>query len=215
MSKAIKVYIVILLVSYGISWATDQPPVEFQIVPKPHEGYEVKDGKVFYRKGQAGVMIQPANETVIAQYFTERGSKVPNPFLNAEEEFQNSTYFLVSLINRSKGTLTFTPQYVALKIKTDASFPMDFTLLLGIMQDMDAYSSKLVEQSVFHSPETIQPGNVSTKFLIFPPLPKKESELKMEFDYSFFESKELKMFFYFLHQKKGGGKDTGTIYKNH
>ncbi len=211
MSKTITVVFIILFISYVICPAADDP-VELELVPKLHEGYEVKEGKIFYRAGKAGLIIEPAGEAVISKYFTERGSSIANPFLEGDDELKNSTFFLLSLINHSKGSLTFTPHYIALKIKTDASFPLDFTLLLGITQSMDGYTSKLLERSVFHSPETIDPGQSSTKFLIFPPLPKKEAELKMEFDYSFFESKELKMYFYFTLQKKGGGK--GTIYKN-
>lgn len=202
---------IILCLSYAVCSGSDET-TELEIVPKPHEGYDVKDGKIYYRVGKAGVMIEPANDAVISRYFTERGSSIANPFLEAEDELKDSTYFLVSLINQSKSTLTFTPSYVALKIKTDASFPIDYTLLLGITQGLDSYSTKLLERSIFHSPETIQPGDSVAKFLIYPPLPKKEAELKMEFDYSFFASKELKMFFYFNVQKKGGAK--GTIYKD-
>ncbi len=187
--------------------------VEFEIIPKPQDGYEVKDGKIFYRHGKAGLILEPADETVIDRYFTERGSSIANPFRNADPELGNSTFFLLSLINQSKGTLTFTPGYIALKIKTEASFPMDFTVLMGIMQGLDAFYRKLLDQSVYHSPEAIQPGNTLTKFLVFPQLPPKKSELKMEFDYLFFESKELKNYFYFIRQPKGEGKEKNTVYE--
>jgi hypothetical protein len=211
MQKTITLLFIILWISYA-TFAGKEESVDLVIVPKPHEGYEVKDGKVFYRYGKAGLILEPANEETIARYFTERGSSVKNPFLDAGEELSNSTFFLLSLINHSNGSLTFTPGYVALKIKTEASFPIDFTVLLSTSQNTDAYHRKLLENSIFHSPETIQPGDSSTKFLIFPPLPKKEAELKMEFDYLFFETKEMKMAFYFSRLKKGS-ESKGTIYK--
>jgi hypothetical protein len=142
-----------------------------------------------------------------------RTDRYSSPFLDTDPELAEGTYFLLSLINHSKGSLTFTPRYVALKIKTEASFPIDFTVLLGILQDLDPYNRKLIESSVYHSPEIIQPEQTFTKFLVFPPLPKKDAQLKMEFDYMFFESKEMKNFFYFTQQKMGQGKK-GTVYKN-
>ena len=212
MSKTIVTISIILLLSYVICTAEDKN-FELEIVPKTHDGYEVKDGKIYYRYGKAGLILEPANATVIRQYFSERGSSVANPFLDTDEQLENGTFFLLSLINHSKGTLTFTPGYIALKIKTEASFPIDFTVLMSIMQGLDPYNRKLLEQSIYHSPEIIQPGDSETKFLVFPPLPKKESELKMEFDYLFFENKELKTFFYFTRQKIGESKN-GTVYKN-
>lgn len=203
---------IILLLSYLTCSAADKD-FELEIVPKAHEGYEVKDGKIYYRYGKAGLILESANSTVIQKYFAERGSSVANPFLDTDEDLENGTFFLLSLINHSKGTLTFTPRYIALKIKTEASFAIDFTVLMSIMQGLDPYNRKLLEHSIYHSPETIQPGDSETKFLVFPPLPKKEAELKMEFDYLFFENKELKTFFYFIRQKVGESKK-GTVYKN-
>jgi hypothetical protein len=215
MSKTINTLIIVLLLSYGICWSSDKnKDVEYENIPKPHEGYEVKDGKIYYRQGKAGTIIEPANYDVISKYFRERGSSIDDPFVGTDEDFSHSTIFLISLINHSKGALTFTPSYVTLKIKTDASFPIDFTVLMGIMQQMDAYPAKLLEKSVYHSPELIQAGDSVSKFLVFPPLPHKDAELKMEFDYVFFESAELKQFFYFTRQKKGEAKSKGTAYKN-
>jgi hypothetical protein len=215
MSKTISTLFIVLFLSYGICQAGDKDKnIEYENIPKPHEGYEVKDGKIYYRQGKAGAIIEPADDQVIIRYFQERGSSVADPFVGGDEELSNSTYFLVSLLNHSKGALTFTPGYVALKIKTDASFPIDFTVLMSIMQGMDAYPAKLLEKSVFHSPEMIRPGDFVSKFLVFPPLPKKDAELKMEFDYLFFEGSELKQFFYFTRQKKGEAKSKGTVYKN-
>lgn len=212
MSKTVTLITVILSLSYVFCTAEDKD-FELEIVPKTHDGYEVKDGKIFYRYGKAGLILEPANAAVIRQYFSERGSSVANPFLDTDEELEHGTFFLLSLINHSKGTLTFTPRYIALKIKTEASFAIDFTVLMSIMQRLDPYNRKLLDRSIYHSPETIQPGDSETKFLVFPPLPKKEAELKMEFDYMFFENKELKTFFYFIRQKIGESKK-GTVYKN-
>jgi hypothetical protein len=215
MSKTISTLFIVLLLSYVICLASDKDKnIEYENIPKPHEGYEVKDGKIYYRQGKAGAIIEPADDQVIVRYFQERGSSDANPFVGSDEEFSNSTFFLISLVNHSKGALTFTPGYVTLKIKTDASFPIDFTVLMGIMQGMDAYPAKLLEKSIFHSPEMIQSGDSVSKFLVFPPLPHNDSELKMEFDYLFFESTELKQFFYFTRQKKGEAKSKGTVYKN-
>jgi hypothetical protein len=215
MSKTIIVIYVILLLSYSAGWASDQDKevFEYEIVAAPHEGYEIKDGQIYYRSGKAGLILEPATVDVIEKYFTDRGSSVTNPFIGTDPELENGTYFLLSLINRSKGSLTFTPRYVALKIKTEASFPIDFTVLLGILQNMDPYNKKLIENSIYHSPEIIQPDQTFTKFLVFPPLPQKDAKLKLEFDYMFFESKEMKNYFYFTQQKKGEGKK-GTVYKN-
>src|SRR5262245_49522806 len=125
MSKTINALFIVLLISYGICLASDKnkdKDIEYENIPKPHEGYEVKDGKIYYRQGKAGSIVEPANNDVISKYFRDRGSSVDNPFVGSDEEFSNSTFFLISLINHSKGVLTFTPGYVTLKIKTDASF---------------------------------------------------------------------------------------------
>jgi len=58
--------------------------------------------------------------------------------------------------------------------------------------------SCLLEKSIFHSSEVVQPGKVITKFLIYPQLPKKVEELRLSFDYLYFENAEIKSDFYFV-----------------
>jgi hypothetical protein len=170
------------------------------LTPKPHESYEIKDGKIFYRHGNAGLVLEAADSETIARYYSERGApNLGNPFSSANIDLRDGTFFLISLVNRTNGNLTFTPRYVTLKIKTDASFPLDFTLLLGLLENYNAQLRKVLTNSIFHSPETIPAGTVMSKFLIFPPLKKKFKELKLEFDYLYFEDKEVRLNFYFLH----------------
>jgi hypothetical protein len=191
---------VIVLLAIGIEALTASTPLI--LTPKEHEPYEIKEGKIYYRHGNAGLILEQADDSRIAAYFKERGAELGNPFGRPGAELRESTFFLLTLINRTNGNLTFTPRYVTLKIKTEANFPLDFTVLLGMLEDFDAHQKKIVTDSIFHSPETIRPGEIISKFLIFPPLPKKFKEIKLEFDYLYFEDKEIRLNFYFLNNQK-------------
>ncbi|MGH9857897.1 MAG: hypothetical protein ACRD4B_08645, partial [Acidobacteriota bacterium] len=48
--------------------------------PKPHEGYEIKDEKIYFRKGNAGIMLEVASPQMIEKYFKDRGADIGNPF---------------------------------------------------------------------------------------------------------------------------------------
>ena len=122
-----------------------------------------------------------------------------NPFLR--EEFQNPTVFIVTIFNRTNGNATFTPGLVALKIKDEASFPLDYIILMQAIEGLPARDKRVLEESIFHSPETIPHGEVISKFLLFPPLPDKNLEFRLEFDYLYFESKEVRTKFYFTKER--------------
>lgn len=191
--------IVIVLLSISILSFAEATPT---LVPKQNESYEVKEGKIYYRHGNAGMILEAASADAIAAYYKERGAELGNPFGIPGGELRDSTFFLVSLLNRTNGNLTFTPRYVTLKIKTEASFPLDFTVLLGMLENYNVDHRKILTNSIYHSPETVRPGKVISKFLIFPPLPKKFREVKLEFDYLYFEDKEIQVNFYFLSQNQ-------------
>lgn len=197
MPKKVSIIIIVLLVSWGAFVAASPT-----LVPKQHESYEVKESKIYYRHGNAGLILEVANADSIAAYFKERGAELGNPFGIPGGELRDSTFFLVTLLNRTNGNLTFTPRYVTLKIKTEASFPLDFTVLLGMLEYYNVNHRKILANSIYHSPETVRPGKVIRKFLIFPPLPKKFREVKLEFDYLYFEDKEIRLNFFFLSQNQ-------------
>lgn len=197
MPKKVSIILIVLLVAYGAFVAASP-----KLVPKQHESYEVKEGKIYYRQGSAGLILEAANSDAIAAYFKDRGAELGNPFAVPGGELRDSTFFLVTMLNRTNGNLTFTPRYVTLKIKTEASFPLDFTVLLGMLENFNAHHRKILADSIYHSPETVRPGKVISKFLIFPPLPKKFRELKLEFDYLYFEDKEIRLNFFFLSQNQ-------------
>lgn len=174
----------------------------YEIHPKPEKGYEVKDDKIFYRAGNAGLILELMNTDSIAHFYKDHGAQIGDPLTGLDSETAGATIFLLTLINRTHGTLTFTPNYAILKIKDEATFAMDFTVLLPMLDNLDQSTRKIVEDSVFHSPEVIQPGQVLTKFLLFPQLPKKFDEFKLGFDYIFFgDNKNSKCDFYFKHVK--------------
>ena len=165
--------------------------------PKPHESYEVKDGKILFRKGNAGIILEVATPAMIEKYYSDRGVTLENPFNRIIEGMVNPTVFLVTLLNRTNGSLTFTPRYVIAKIKTDAYFPLDYLSMMEVMEAEAQDSRKILEKSIFHSPELLHPGKVVSKFLIFPELPKKYDDLKLQFDYLYFENSEIKTEFLF------------------
>ena len=165
--------------------------------PKPHESYEIKDGRIQFRRGNAGIMLEVATSAMIEKYFSDRGVTITNPFNRIIEGMTNPTVFLVTLFNRTNGSLTFTPRYVIAKIKTDAYFPLDYLSMMEVVEAEAQDSRKILEKSIYHSPELIHPGKVVSKFLIFPELPKKYDDLKLQFDYLYFENAEIKTEFLF------------------
>lgn len=165
--------------------------------PKPHDGYEVKDGKIYFRKGNAGIVLEVASAEMIGNYYRERGLEMGNPFARLGTGMQNPAFFLVTLLNRTNGSLTFTPRYVIAKIKTEAYFPLDYLSMMEVMEDEQTGIRKILEKSIYHSPELLHPGTVVSKFLIFPELPKKFDDLRLSFDYLYFETTEIKSDFFF------------------
>jgi hypothetical protein len=188
--------VIMLLSSYYIIWADS-----FWIHPTPHEGYEIiKQEEIHFRSGNAGIIMKPVRGDEAAKYFAERGAAwVGNPFL--QEEFANPTIFLVTILNRTNGNATFTPGMVTIRIHTEASFPLEYTTLLSILEVFPANERKILEKSIFHSPEIIKKGDVMTKFLLFPPLPQKALDFKLDFDFLYFEQKEIKTRFYFRQER--------------
>jgi hypothetical protein len=137
---------------------------------------------------------------VVSRYYAERGAKgLGNPF--SQGELAESTIFLVTILNRSNGTATFTPGLVTLRIKTEASFPLDIAELMALMETTPEADQKILQDSIYHSPEIVRAGQVVSKFLMFPPLPNKRIEFKLEFDYIYFETKEVRAAFSFAKEK--------------
>lgn len=166
----------------------------------PHEGYEVKDEQIYFRSGSAGIILNPVRGQQAANYYAERGAAwIGNPFQRAE--FASPTIFLVTIFNRTNGNATFTPGMVTIRIKTEASFPVEYSTLLGALEAFNTNERKILEKSIFHSPEIIRKGDVVSKFLLFPPLPEKALEFKLDFDFLYFEQKEVRARFYFKQER--------------
>lgn len=167
-------------------------------VPRPHAGYEVKEGRILYRRGGAGLMLECPDAAGIGRYYAERGaSGIGDPFGHLGPEVQTGAIFLLTLINRTAGSLTFTPNMTILRIHTDAAFAMDFTVLIGLLDQSRPGFRKIMDNSIYHSPETVQSGQVTSKFLIYPSLPKKAREIRLDFDSLFFEDRDARTSFYF------------------
>ncbi len=189
--------VIVLLLSQYASAVTP-----FELVPLPHEGYEIKEDAIYFRSGNIGIVLEPATDAKIAKYYADRGIDLGNPFSQLGGEMQGASIFMLTLINRTTGSLTFTPRYITLKIKTEAYFPMDFTVLLGIVDGQERRIQEILQKSVYHSPDSLSAGQVVTKFLIFPALPKKFEEIKLEFDYLYYASQEIRTTFYFARKKE-------------
>jgi len=165
--------------------------------PKPHEGYETKDGKIYFRRGNAGIILEVANSKIIEKYYSERGAQIENPFSHLGGDVQAGAIFLVTLLNRTNGSLTFTPRYVIGRIKSEAYFPLDSLTMMEVFEDVEIRRRKILENSIFHAPELLHPGMVVSKFLVFPALPKKFEDMRLQFDYLYFENTEVKSDFFF------------------
>ena len=184
----------LLLLFFAFTLVEANPMV---LHPKPHEGYEVKEGKIYFRRGNAGIILEVASPETIEKYYSDRGAKIENPFSQFSADMHNGAIFLVTLLNRTNGSLTFTPRYVIGKIKSEAYFPLDSLTLMEIFEDVDSGKRKILENSIFHAPELLHPGMVVSKFLVFPVLPKKFDDIKLQFDYLYFENAEIKSEFFF------------------
>ncbi len=195
MPKILTAIFIILLSSYYNICADS-----FLIHPAVHEGYQVKEDRIYFRSGEAGLIVDCVRGQEAANYFTERGASwLGNPF--QQTAFANPTIFLVTIFNRTNGNATFTPGMVTIRIKTEASFPMEYSALMAALESFPTRERKILEQSVFHSPEIIRSGDVVSKFLLFPPLPEKALEFKLDFDYLYFEQKEVRARFYFQQER--------------
>jgi hypothetical protein len=190
MSKRLILILILIGCAFSAAGAID-------LRPKAHEGYEIKDGKIYFRRGNAGIMLEVATPLMIEKYFKDRGSDIGNPFAEMTSGMQNPAFFLVTLLNRTNGSLTFTPRYVIAKIKTEAYFPLDYLSMMEVVEQSTIPRRKLLEKAVYHSPELLHPGAVVSKFLIFPELPKKFDDLRLSFDYLYFENSEVKSDFFF------------------
>jgi len=63
---------------------------------------------------------------------------------------------------------------------------------------MDPVLRNVLNKSIFHSPETVSKNEVVSKFLIFPSIPSKTREIRVDFDSLFFEDRDAKTSFYFI-----------------
>ncbi|HET6267796.1 MAG TPA: hypothetical protein VFG11_08765, partial [Acidobacteriota bacterium] len=158
---------------------------------------------ILYREGNAGLILQLSTPQLISEYYSKRGIDLGNPFPALAPELKTATIFLLDLINHTHSALTFTPSYVALKVKDETLYPVDLTTLLPMLDDADTNQHKVIEKTVFHSPVIVYPDQVESRFLIFSKMPSRFDHFKMEFDYMFFKSKEMKCKFYFTRNKVG------------
>lgn len=195
MPKSLIAIVVVLLSSYYSIYADS-----FWIHPAVHEGYEVKEDRIYFRSGESGLIVDCVRGQEAANYYAERGASwMGNPFRRTE--FAKPTIFLVTIFNRTNGNATFTPGMVAIRVRTEASFPMEYSSLMAALESFPTRERKILEQSIFHSPEIIRSGDVVSKFLLFPPLPEKALEFKLDFDYLYFEQKEVRARFYFQQER--------------
>lgn len=194
--RLITTIIIVLLSSYVCS-----EDVLLPFHPRQEKGYEVKDEKVYFRAGNAGMTVEIANEASIEQYFRERGTPLGNPFPGLHPQLQTAMIFQVTIINRTNGSISFTPRYSTLRLGYDAFFPLDFTLMLPMLDDVKPQEKLVLLNSVFHSTETIPQDTARTKFLIFPAVSSKKKEMTLEFDYLYFEDREIRAKFYYERKK--------------
>jgi len=183
---------ILCLLLIAVSAAAESP-----WIPKAAKGYEVKEGRIFFRSGQAGLMLESVDGEAIARYYSDRGARVGNPLLRLGPEVEQGVIFLLTIFNRSEGNVTFTPNYALLRVKDDTAFAMDFTVLVGLMDSVDPALRKILDKSIFHSPEILSKGEVVSKFLIFPSIPPKVKELRLDMDSLFFEGKDVRKTFQF------------------
>lgn len=203
MPKRLIAIIVILLSSY-VAYAAKKSDkdAEYVITPQPRDDYEVKDNVIYYRRGEAGMMFELADGNTVSRYYAERGaSQLGNPFAQ-NTDLQKCTIFLVTLINHTNGALTFTPGYVVMKVGDEASFPLDFAMLYSAMEPYPTGVRKILEKSIYHSPEAVRPGEVISKFLFYPALPRKNIDFRLEIDYMYFEDHEIRTKLYYTIRKK-------------
>lgn len=165
--------------------------------PVAHEGYDVKEGKIYLRYGTTGMILETANDESIARYYLDRGIQLGNPFHAMGEGQEGPSIFLITFLNRGKGTISFTPSYVIMKVKDESFFPMDFGELWSFISNLEPPVQKVMQKSIYHSPENVRPGEIVTKLLVFPAIPQKMTEFTLEFDFLYLENHELRPVFYF------------------
>ena len=200
MSKRLIVILLVLLSSYAHAKKDDNAVYEIILQPRPE--YEIKGNAIYYRNGKAGMIFELADGDTIGKYYSDRGApQMGNPF-QQDPELQQSTIFLVTLVNKTNGVLTFTPGYVVMKVKDDASPAMDFTQMLTLLESYPQGVRKILDNSIFHSPEAVRPGQVVSKFLFLPALPKKEVDFRIEIDYLYFDHQEVRTKFYYSIRKQ-------------
>jgi hypothetical protein len=202
MSKRLIAIFIILASSYV---SADDRNAVYEVTAQPRDDYEVKDNIIYYRHGNAGMVFELASPEVVARYYADRGARqVGNPFMGSPD-LGHATIFLVTLINRTNGNLTFTPGYVVLKVGDEASFPLDFAMLYSALEAYPPNLHRILEKSIFHSPEAVRPGQIVSKFLFYPPLPRKETDFRLEIDYLYFEDHEVRTRFHYTIRKKESG----------
>lgn len=202
MPKRLIAILIILLSSYVVSARDKDENAVYEITAQPHEGYEVKNNIIYYRRGEAGMIFELAGPETVTRYYKDRGApQIGNPFLRSPD-LAGATVFLVTLVNHTQGVQTFTPGYVVLKVGDATSFPLDFSMLYSAMETYPPDLHKILDKSIFHSPEAVKPGDVISKFLFYPPLPRKNADFRLEIDYLYFEDKEVRTTFYYTIRKK-------------
>jgi hypothetical protein len=170
--------------------------------PVSGEGYQINDGKIYLRYSNTGLILEIATERSIANYYLDRGIQLGNPFRDMGGGQLSPTIFLITLLNRGKGTISFTPSYVAMKSKNESFFPMNFGELWDFISNLDPPIQKVMQKSIYHSPENVHPGEVITKLLIFPAIPHKMTDFTLDFDFLYLENHEMHPVFYFTSSEK-------------
>ena len=170
--------------------------------PVSGEGYEIKDGKIYLRYSNSGLILEEATERSIANYYLDRGIQLGNPFRVMGGGPFGPTIFIITFLNRGKGTISFTPSYVVMKSKNESYFPMNFGELWDFISSLDPPIQKVMQKSIYHSPESVRPGEIVTKLLIFPAIPHKITDFTLEFDFLYLENHEMRPVFYFTNSEK-------------
>lgn len=153
------------------------------------------------RYGNSGLIVEIATEKSIASYYLDRGIQMGNPFRGIVPS-EGPSIFIITILNRGKGTISFTPSYVLMKVKDESFFPMDYGQLWGFISSLDPSIQKVMQQSIYNSPESVRSGEVMTKLLIFPAIPRKMNEFALEFDFLYLENHEFRPTFYFNNKEK-------------
>jgi len=191
--------ILFILIIANCFAAADEVPL---FHPVSGEGYQIKDGKIFLRSSNAGLILELATERSIANYYLDRGIQLGNPFRDMGGGQLSPEIFIITFLNRGKGTISFTPSYVVMKSKNETFFPMNFGELWDFISNLDPPIQRVMQKSIYHSPENVRPGDIITKLLIFPAIPHKMNDFTLEFDFLYLENHEMRPVFYFRSSEK-------------